>query len=57
MPKFAGIAERILIRVDDHQFGRVVRVGRNDLTIWCDSEVDKTDNPIVVHDVLIAVTY
>ena len=35
----------------------VMRVGRNDLTVWCGSELDKTDSPIVVRDVWISVDY
>jgi hypothetical protein len=35
----------------------IMNVGRNDLTVWCDSELDKTDNPIIVHEVLTSVAY
>ena len=49
------------VRQDGHHTvevpASVIRVGLNDLTIWCDAELDKTDNPIVVHDVLTSVGY
>lgn len=35
----------------------IMHVGRNDLTVWCSSELGKTDNPIIVHEVLTRVVY
>jgi len=35
----------------------IMRAGRNDLTVWCSSELGKTDNPIIVHEVLTQVEY
>ena len=35
----------------------IMRVGPNELSIWCDAELAKTTNPIIVHAVLTSVTY
>ena len=35
----------------------IMHVGRNDLTVWCSSELGKTDNPIIVYEVLTSVAY
>ena len=35
----------------------IMNVGRNDLTVWCSFELDKTDNPIIVYEVLTSVAY
>ena len=35
----------------------VMRVGRNDLTIFCNSDLAETTNPIIVQDVLASVIY
>ena len=46
---------------DDHLMAEVppgvMRVGRNGLTVFCETELGKTANPTVVHEVLTAVTY
>ena len=35
----------------------VIGMGRNDLTLFCNSDLAKTANPIIVQDVLASVRY
>ena len=35
----------------------IMRVGRNELSIWCNADLAATASPIIVHEVLISVIY
>lgn len=49
------------VHQEDHYSAEVpagiIRVGFNELSIWCNTELGKTANPIIVYEVLISLVY